>query len=106
MSNRYNIYINTPYLSRCEAIGRYIAETGDTVRGAAKVFGVSKSTVHKDITINLKNENYSLYCRVADVLKLNKEQRHIRGGLATRDKYLHMSKAQNTPETQSGAGRA
>lgn len=84
MNTVHNIYSNLP---RCEAVGRYIAETGDTVRGAAQLFGISKSTVHKDITIALKNENYTLYCQVAQVLKTNKQQRHIRGGIATRDKY-------------------
>ena len=86
MNNTYKKYIPNPHLSRCEAVGRYIAETGDTVRGAAKVFGVSKSTIHKD-TKTLKNENYTLYCRVAQVLDTNRQERHIRGGIATRDKY-------------------
>ena len=98
MNSTYKNYANSSYLNRCEAIGRYIYETGDTVRGAAKVFGVSKSTVHKDITISLKNENYTLYCLVAQVLKINKQERHIRGGIATRDKYKHIRdcKAQQT----------
>ncbi|MBE6894460.1 MAG: stage III sporulation protein D [Ruminococcaceae bacterium] len=86
----YTKYLQNPNLSRCEAVGRYIAETGDTVRGAAKVFGVSKSTVHKDIVKSLKNENYTLYCQVAEVLQINKQERHIRGGIATRDKYEHL----------------
>lgn len=83
----YTKYLQNPNLSRCEAVGRYIAETKDTVRGAAKVFGISKSTVHKDIVKSLKNENYTLYCQVAEVLQINKQERHIRGGIATRDKY-------------------
>ena len=74
-------------LSRCEAVARYIIDTGDTVRGAAKVFGVSKSTVHKDITRALKKENRTLYLQAAQVLENNKKERHIRGGMATRDKY-------------------
>lgn len=88
MNDIYSRYIQNVNLSRSEALGRYIADTGDTVRGAAKMFGVSKSTVHKDITKNLKQENYALYCQVAEILKVNKQERHIRGGLATRDKYL------------------
>ncbi len=86
----YTKYLQNSDISRCEAVGRYIAETKDTVRGAAKVFGVSKSTIHKDITKNLKTENYTLFCQVAEVLQTNKKERHIRGGLATRDKYLSL----------------
>lgn len=93
MNDIYSRYIQNVNLSRSEALGRYIADTGDTVRGAAKVFGVSKSTVHKDITKNLKQENYALYCQVAEILKINKQERHIRGGLATRDKYLGMKRS-------------
>ena len=91
MNDTYIKYLSNPHLSRCEAVGRYIAETGDTVRGAAKVFGVSKSTVHKDTRI-LKTVDYALYCRVAEVLETNKQERHIRGGIATRDKYESMRK--------------
>jgi len=91
MNDIYSRYIQNVNLSRSEALGRYIADTGDTVRGAAKVFGVSKSTVHKDITRVLKQENYALYCQVAEILKINKQERHIRGGLATRDKYLGLN---------------
>ena len=91
MNDTYIRYIQNPNLSRCEAVGRYIAETGDTVRGAAKVFGVSKSTVHKDTKI-LKTVDYTLYCRVAEVLETNKQERHIRGGEATRSKYINKKK--------------
>ena len=73
---------------RAVAIGRYVAQTGATVRRAATVFGISKSTAHKDLAVRLKNENYTLYCQVARVLAKNKQERHIRGGLATREKYL------------------
>ncbi|MEG1863260.1 MAG: sporulation transcriptional regulator SpoIIID [Oscillospiraceae bacterium] len=79
---------------RAVAIGRYVAESGDTVRGAAKIFGVSKSTAHKDLTVKLKSENLTLYRQVATVLEKNKRERHIRGGLATRDKYIHLKSAQ------------
>lgn len=65
----------------------YIIETGATVRSAAKHFGISKSTVHKDLSQRLPQYNKALYQQVRQVLNLNKAQRHIRGGLATRKKY-------------------
>ena len=65
----------------------YIIETGATVRTAAKHFGISKSTVHKDLSQRLPQCNKCLYRQVRSVLELNKAQRHIRGGLATREKY-------------------
>ena len=95
MNEIYRQYMQNVNVSRCEAIGRYIAETGDTVRGAAKIFGVSKSTVHKDITVSLRQENRPLYCQVAEILKINKQERHIRGGIATRDKYISMKPDNN-----------
>ena len=58
-----------------------------TVRAAAKKFGVSKSTVHKDIQDRLPQINHSLYLQVKEILEINKAQRHIRGGIATRKKY-------------------
>ena len=66
----------------------YIIETGATVRAAAKRFGISKSTVHKDLSQRLPSINKSLYKQVRFVLENNKAQRHIRGGMATREKYL------------------
>ncbi len=68
--------------------GRYIAETGATVRAVAKVFLSSKSTVHKDVTERLKGIDKNLYERVQVVLKKNLDERHIRGGEATKQKYL------------------
>ncbi|MGM9628060.1 MAG: sporulation transcriptional regulator SpoIIID [Faecousia sp.] len=65
----------------------YMIETGATVRAAAGHFGISKSTVHKDLTQRLKQYNHSLYLQVREILDENKRQRHIRGGLATRRKY-------------------
>jgi len=65
----------------------YMIETGATVRNAAKKFGISKSTVHKDLSQRLPQCNKALYRQVRSVLDLNKAQRHIRGGLATRAKY-------------------
>ena len=72
---------------RSEVIAEYVIETGDTVRGAAVRFGVSKSTVHKDLTHRLKNFNLTLYNAVKVVLEINKSERHLRGGEATRRKY-------------------
>ena len=72
---------------RAIALGEYVAETGATVRSAAKQFGISKSTVHKDLTKRLKQQNRALYDSVQQVLRRNKEERHLRGGLATRHKY-------------------
>jgi len=65
----------------------YMIETGATVRAAARQFGISKSTVHKDLQQRLPQCNKSLYLQVRQVLDVNKQQRHIRGGLATRQKY-------------------
>ena len=73
---------------RCEVIAKYIIETGATVRGAAEHFGVSKSTVHKDVTERLHRCNLPLYGEVRKILSLNKAERHLRGGEATRRKYL------------------
>lgn len=70
-------------------LGKYIAETGSTVRRAAQVFAISKSTAHKDVTVKLRREDRALYARVREVLEKNKAERHIRGGLATREKFLH-----------------
>lgn len=73
---------------RCEVLGEYVASHGATVRQAAQVFAISKSTVHKDITIHLKQTNHALYLEVKKVLESNKQERHLRGGEATRQKYL------------------
>jgi putative DeoR family transcriptional regulator (stage III sporulation protein D) len=73
---------------RALALGTYIAENGATVRAAAKKFGISKSTVHKDVTVYLKHENSALFERVRAVLDKNKAERHMRGGEATKQKYL------------------
>ena len=72
---------------RACALAVYIIETGATVRSAAKHFGISKSTVHKDLSQRLPQYNKTLYQQVRRVLNLNKAERHIRGGLATRQKY-------------------
>ena len=77
---------------RAVVLGKYITETGATVRETAKVYGISKSTVHKDVTVRLKHENSALYKAVRAVLDKNKEERHIRGGIATKEKYLAIRK--------------
>lgn len=65
----------------------YIIENRTTVRAAAQKFGISKSTVHKDISERLPQFNRVLYLQVKEILEVNKAQRHIRGGIATRKKY-------------------
>lgn len=72
---------------RTVILGEYIVEHGSTVRDAAKSFGISKSTVHKDVSKRLQTINPVLYRQVKKVLEHNKAQRHIRGGLATKNKY-------------------
>lgn len=72
---------------RAEALAEYIIETKATVRTAAKRFDVSKSTVHTDVSMRLKEIDHDLYERVRLVLDENKAQRHIRGGNATKEKY-------------------
>jgi putative DeoR family transcriptional regulator (stage III sporulation protein D) len=71
----------------CE-LAVYIIETGATVRAAASYFGISKSTVHKDLSQRLPYYNRNLYNKVRLILDENKAQRHIRGGIATKEKYL------------------
>lgn len=73
--------------ARAIELGEYIAESGATVRSAAKKFGISKSTVHKDVSDRLKYIDPQLYRQVKAVLDTNKAQRHIRGGMATKQKY-------------------
>ena len=77
---------------RPEVLGEYVIETGCTVRATANHFGISKSTVHKDITKNLKHVNPPLYYEVQGVLEKNKKERHIRGGEATKNKYKQVVK--------------
>ena len=73
---------------RSEIIAEYVLDTGATVRVAAVHFGISKSTVHKDLAYKLKRINPPLYDLVKAVLELNKSERHLRGGEATRRKYM------------------
>ncbi|NLK28270.1 MAG: sporulation transcriptional regulator SpoIIID [Clostridiales bacterium] len=77
---------------RAVEIANYIIENNATVRQTAKQFGISKSTVHKDVTERLTQINPALANKARVVLDLNKSERHIRGGMATKEKYLHKSK--------------
>ena len=70
-------------------LANYIIENKCTVRACAKQFGISKSTVHKDVSERLRHVDLGLYKEVREVLAVNKAQRHIRGGLATKRKYEH-----------------
>ena len=78
---------------RATLFAEYIIKNNATVRDTAKHFGISKSTVHKDVTERLEKLNYSLYEKTREVLNKNKAERHIRGGIATKHKYeiLHNS---------------
>ncbi|MBR7096123.1 MAG: sporulation transcriptional regulator SpoIIID [Clostridia bacterium] len=78
--------------ARCELLAEYLVENNATVRSAARHFNVSKSTVHKDITGHLKTVNPALYRMAKRVLEVNKSERHLRGGEATRMKYLGRKK--------------
>ena len=93
-----NLYIEARVLD----IADYIVETGATVRAAASVFGVSKSTVHKDMAERLPYINRNLYKEVHAVLETNKDERHIRGGMATKEKYLHISEERHCAHTSDG----
>ena len=77
---------------RAIEIANYIIQYNATVRQTAKQFGISKSTVHKDITDRVEHINPQLARHFRSVLEINKAERHIRGGMATKNKYLHMKK--------------
>lgn len=81
------VYLHTNIEERACELAVYIIENKSTVRRAAKHFGISKSTVHKDLTERLKTVSPSLFAEVRAVLDTNKAERHIRGGMATRRKY-------------------
>lgn len=84
-----NEHNNTCIEERVIQTAEYMIETKSTVRQTAKRFGVSKSTVHKDVTSRLLMINPELAANVRKVLDVNKQERHIRGGLATKEKYMH-----------------
>ena len=80
---------------RAIQIANYIIDSNATVRQTAKTFGVSKSTVHKDVTDRLMQINPTLAKQARQVLDVNKSERHIRGGMATKEKYLHRQQTEN-----------
>jgi len=84
--------LNSFYEHRVRDLAVYVIENKATVRQTAAVFGISKSTVHKDLSKRLKKISPLLYSQVNAVLQLNKQQRHIRGGNATKLKYLYSNK--------------
>ncbi len=83
--------IDTIEQRTCE-LAVYMIESGATVRSAAEHFGISKSTVHKDLSQRLPHYNQILYQKVREILDINKSQRHIRGGQATKNKYIKMKR--------------
>ena len=84
--------MNNHLEDRSIILADYIILTHCTVRAAAQKFGISKSTVHKDITERLKNINNTKYKKVRKILEINKSERHIRGGKATKEKYQQLAK--------------
>ena len=86
---------------RAVKLGEYIAESKNTVRQTAAKFGISKSTVHKDVTERLKHINPSLYREVRLILEQNKQERHWRGGEATRQKYMQKRESRQTPKRKN-----
>ncbi|MBR6717747.1 MAG: sporulation transcriptional regulator SpoIIID [Oscillospiraceae bacterium] len=87
---------------RALRLGSYIAEHGATVRSTAAVFGISKSTVHKDITVRLPLLHAGLYAQVREIIETNKQERHIRGGLATKRKYERARMSRRRSNNQAG----
>ena len=85
---------------RSEVLADYVIETGATVRAAALHFGISKSTVHQDITSKLEHVNRQLHDEVKHVLDRNKQERHLRGGQATKEKYAAISERRGAKKTQ------
>lgn len=83
MINNYSVF-----RERCEVFAEYLIENNSTVRQTAYHFGISKSTVHKDLSNKLKFVNPLLYEQTKSILETNKAERHIRGGQATKQKYL------------------
>ncbi len=79
--------MKSDFRNRAEIFGGYIVENKATVRSTAAKFNISKSTVHKDVSERLKSINPRLHREVKEVLEINKNERHIRGGMATRRKY-------------------
>ena len=85
---------------RCVVLAAYLVENKATVRTVAAHFGISKSTVHKDITQHLKKVNQALYYQAKEILDINKQERHIRGGEATKQKYSHQNYTKQKTESK------
>ena len=92
MKELYNYSIE----ERCVILAKYLIDKKSTVRAVAVKFGISKSTVHKDVTQILKNIDVGLYYQVKEILETNKRERHIRGGEATRIKYINQKSTKNS----------
>lgn len=88
--------MNESVTQRARQLGLFIVQTKSTVRNAAKEFSVSKSTVHTDVSKRLEKIDSELYEKVRDVLEENKSLRHIRGGMATKEKYEHIRQCRET----------
>ena len=82
--------MNIESQTRAAMLGEYILSTGATVRATAKVFKISKSTVHKDIVERLEKINKRLYLEARSILDINKAERHLRGGMATKKKHSNL----------------
>ena len=93
--NNYTLYKHKQIEERAVEIANYIIENNATVRETAKRFGISKSTVHKDVTERLSHIDPLLAGQARKILDVNKSERHVRGGMATREKYLSLSQAQH-----------
>ena len=91
-SNDQMSLLFTDEAHRCETLARYLIDNGGTVRSTAAKFGISKSTVHKDVAERLRRINKPLYTEVRKILDSNKAERHIRGGEATKNKYRNSKK--------------
>lgn len=87
---------------RCEILAEYVIDTGATVRTTASHFGISKSTVHKDLTYKLKFINMNLYQQAKKILNINKSERHLRGGEATKLKYLSIKEKREQYHSRKG----
>lgn len=86
------MYVIPSNKKRCEVLALYLIEKQSTVRKVANHFGISKSTVHKDVTQTLRKVNIDLYRQVQNILDTNKRERHIRGGEATKQKFIRIKK--------------
>ncbi len=93
--NSYHLYKHKQIEERAVEVANYIIENNATVRETAKKFGISKSTVHKDVTERLGRIDPLLAGQARKILEINKAERHIRGGMATREKYLHLANGQH-----------